>query len=603
MSSSNTSGLVPGPSAGPLTTPTKRAAFAASADAGPSRARPAGASPAYSSRRHSLYGVEDRVVVDPGSRIWKVGFSGEPDPRSVFYALDPNDAEQTQATEAWDLDPSLMKGVNGRSEGDRLIGVRVIKKLRETFVKHLMTDSKARKVIILENTYLPISVKEHIARALFDNMQVPSVSFTPSSLLALAACGRITGLVVDVGWLETTVTPVYHSRPLYNLSRSTHLAGRKLHQHLRTLLHHHAIYIQPPSSLGNIHDRARTQGISLDLLTDELVERVLTEGCFAGNLYSEKGTPDQAMDVDEPSTEVPDEGNESFRIAKEWKKRYGSLSNAKDMAFRVNTKQGLGSATTIIPGWIRERVVGILFTENEESENPSIPRLILDCISKLPIDLRPTFISSLLITGGTASLPGFIPRLRVSLLHHLLPQLSFDQDQMMNSPLGTKENRKEETISWRRKSKEPYNEIYGLSSKLTIINDPAPLDGSSSEGGNKGGKCPRWTPGLMSWVGGSLAGALKTSSHEITREAYDTSISISIARGELFREELEENLVDSQINLKEVEGINIEDLKVGQANKYEIDESNELNKLISKRKRGWKDNANLFDWSRGSIKA
>ena len=44
-------------------------------------------SPHYSTtRRHSLYGVEDRVVIDPGSLIWKVGFSGEGRPRDVFYA-------------------------------------------------------------------------------------------------------------------------------------------------------------------------------------------------------------------------------------------------------------------------------------------------------------------------------------------------------------------------------------------------------------------------------------------------------------------------------------------------------------------------------------
>lgn len=34
--------------------------------------------------RHSLYGAEDRVVLDLGSRVWKVGFSGESAPRAVF---------------------------------------------------------------------------------------------------------------------------------------------------------------------------------------------------------------------------------------------------------------------------------------------------------------------------------------------------------------------------------------------------------------------------------------------------------------------------------------------------------------------------------------
>jgi actin-related protein 10 len=47
-------------------------------------------SPHYvTTRRHSLYGTEDRIVIDPGSRIWKVGFSGEGRPREVFVVSDP----------------------------------------------------------------------------------------------------------------------------------------------------------------------------------------------------------------------------------------------------------------------------------------------------------------------------------------------------------------------------------------------------------------------------------------------------------------------------------------------------------------------------------
>ncbi|WVW86693.1 hypothetical protein I302_108747 [Kwoniella bestiolae CBS 10118] len=586
MSDSNT-GLVPGPSTGPLTTPTKRAAFAASADAGPSRVRLAGASPAYSSRRHSLYGIEDRVVIDPGSRVWKVGFSGEPDPRSVFHSLDSKDVEETRATEAWDLDLSLMGGVNGdRVEGDRLVGVRVVKKLREAYVKYLMTDSKARKVIILENTYLPIAVKEHIARALFDNLHVPSVSFTPSSLLALVACGRITGLVVDVGWLESTITPVYHSRPLYMLSRSTPLAGRKLHRHLRTLLHHHAIYIPPPSSLGNIHDRPRTKGLPMDVLSDEFIERVLTESCFVGNIHlnSVVEEEDQRMDIDEPSTEE----SESSRIAQEWEKRYADSSTAKDLSFRIPSRSGFGPTTIMVPGWIRERVAELLFTDEEGSEDQSILKMILDCLSKLPIDLRPPLISSLLIVGGTASLPGFIPRLRISLLHHLLPPPTPSTDPHPKHPLNTTESRREEASQWKKKSREPYKEIYGLASSLAIINDPSPVDGKSGNG-------PRWTPGLMGWVGGSLAGALKTSSNEITRESYDTSLSHSIARGEVYKEELDLSSIEISTSL----GINIEDLKVGRA----LGGGDDEDEYGTKRKRGWRDHVvGMDDWTRGAVK-
>ena len=100
-----------------------------------------------------------------------------------------------------------------------------------------MTDPKSRKVIVLENPLLPTRIKEMLARCLFEDLQVsffasfvllssipsfprssrhlasfsfqvPSISFIPPHLLALLAIGRTTGLVVDVGYLETVVLPV-----------------------------------------------------------------------------------------------------------------------------------------------------------------------------------------------------------------------------------------------------------------------------------------------------------------------------------------------------------------------------------------------------------
>ena len=40
--------------------------------------------------------------------------------------------------------------------------------------------------------------------------KVPSVSFASSHLLSLLSVGRITGLVVDCGHLESTALPVCH---------------------------------------------------------------------------------------------------------------------------------------------------------------------------------------------------------------------------------------------------------------------------------------------------------------------------------------------------------------------------------------------------------
>lgn len=83
-------------------------------------------SPHYSTtRRHSLYGVEDRVVIDLGSRIWKVGFSGEGKPRDLFYGAGDSEKAFWKLTRA--SDPA------DRAEEDKLLEVRLQDRLRSVF--------------------------------------------------------------------------------------------------------------------------------------------------------------------------------------------------------------------------------------------------------------------------------------------------------------------------------------------------------------------------------------------------------------------------------------------------------------------------------------
>jgi actin-related protein 10 len=70
------------------------------------------------------------LMFSPGSRIWKVGFSGEPKPRAVFWA-------GTEG-QAWDLDLERISGARGdREEARRIVTGNVLLKLRETFVKYV----------------------------------------------------------------------------------------------------------------------------------------------------------------------------------------------------------------------------------------------------------------------------------------------------------------------------------------------------------------------------------------------------------------------------------------------------------------------------------
>lgn len=83
-------------------------------------------SPHYgTTRRHSLYGTEDRIILDPGSLIWKVGFSGEGKPRDVFFAGGQNHPP------LWSLNRAL--GLEDREEEDRLLEARLQTCLRSVF--------------------------------------------------------------------------------------------------------------------------------------------------------------------------------------------------------------------------------------------------------------------------------------------------------------------------------------------------------------------------------------------------------------------------------------------------------------------------------------
>ena len=83
-------------------------------------------SPHYTTtRRHSLYGTEDRIILDPGSRVWKVGFSGEGKPRDVFLA------HPESGGPLWTLNRATIPGE--KEEEDKLLEARLQLRLRSVF--------------------------------------------------------------------------------------------------------------------------------------------------------------------------------------------------------------------------------------------------------------------------------------------------------------------------------------------------------------------------------------------------------------------------------------------------------------------------------------
>ncbi|KAF8896113.1 actin-domain-containing protein [Infundibulicybe gibba] len=489
------------------------------------------ASPHYTTtRRHSLYGVEDRIIIDPGSQIWKVGFSGEGRPRDVFFV------GGKEGKPLWGLrratDPIE------RAEEDKLLEMRLQRCLRSVFHQSLLTDPKARKVILVEHPLLPIYVKDIIARILFEN-QVPSVSFASSHLLSLLAVGRITGLVLDCGHLESIALPLFAARPLYPHLRTTPLAGSRLTSHLRALLLLFGTYLPPPSTLGavsSIPAANRSTRVPQEVLTNDVVEAIKTRCCFVGEVLgttadSRGDTPagDEGDELDIPPSDSafsesdsqagresnvssqPESSEFSVKVTcKHWLPVHPSFdshraTNARQAATSQQT--GTGRGTLIIPGWIRERAAEVLF-EGGDVDESSVAEVILDALLKVPVDLRKTLASSILVTGGTVMLPGFIPRLHNELIR----------------AIGTPPVPPRHQVRPDRPSPPSYDRYAPLRPLLhyfSILNNPAPPPPRTERAKANAGKAPAFSPATIAWVGGSLAGALKTGGAEIAREKWD----------------------------------------------------------------------------------
>ncbi|KAG8932829.1 hypothetical protein FRC02_000513 [Tulasnella sp. 418] len=529
-------------------------------------------SPHYTTtRKHSLYGIEDRIVLDPGSRIWKVGFSGEGRPRDVFYVT----------SSALAIDVGKGKSAVERAEMDRVAEQELQEKLRSVFFDYLLTDPKTRKVIVIEHPLLSLSAKDMMARILFQNLQVLSVSFMSSHILSLLAVGRMTGLVIDCGHSETTALPIYSSRPLFACLKSTPYAGSRLTSHLRSLLLLFASYNPPPAIVRAAAMPGNNSRVPEEILTEALLEQIKTKICFVGNKMEESLSQiqetlqaDDNMSVDDSASVAESETqSQSTSVAgasaslhsaasashthpeshlRALSTLYQRHSSASDIRLKVvppaaqAVAAGSGASargTLIIPGWIRERAAEVLFDGGDVDEK-SIVEVILDVLVKIPMDLRKELVSSIVVTGGTTMLPGFIPRLQAELVKALSTHppptpsrpnpmsrkrtRSFteedEEDVRASTPTPAPKRPARATPS-PTKTRPPYDPflcIRSLAPHVAILNNPSPNHTSMTSGIARAnaGKAPAFAPALIPWVGGSLAGSLKIG-EEITREKWE----------------------------------------------------------------------------------
>lgn len=100
----------------------------------------------------------------------------------------------------------------------------------------------------------PTHIRETLAKVLFRHFEVLSVLFIPTHLVALSTLAIDTALVIDIGFKESVVMPIFSGVQVLHAWQAQPLAADAVHSEIKRQLIEY--------------------GISDDLLTDDVVEDI-----------------------------------------------------------------------------------------------------------------------------------------------------------------------------------------------------------------------------------------------------------------------------------------------------------------------------------------
>ncbi|KAH8387864.1 hypothetical protein KR093_009943 [Drosophila rubida] len=287
------------------------------------------------------------IVLDIGNAYTKLGFAAEAYPRMII----PTELVLTTTGET--------KQLFDYTQTDQLYD-QLVDFLQTIFFKHLLVSPKERKFVLVENVCGQSVIRETLARALFMHFDVSSVLFVSSHLTALSTLAVSTGLVVDIGYSETTVMPVFSGVQIMSAFKDHSYGSCAVHAEIKRQL--------------------LATGVKESLLSEQVLEDIKLRTCFVTTLERAQAKINEQPQQPPPSVD--------YAICDD-------------------------DAVIQIPGTLRESVYEILFEQNNERD--SLPHLILRAILDCSRDVRRALVESIFVIGGGSMVQGLLARLKAEL--------------------------------------------------------------------------------------------------------------------------------------------------------------------------------------------
>lgn len=334
---------------------------------------------------------ENQIIFEFGSRYMRAGFAGEPAPRCTtqfspdlwrrvgdYRQWELGYEKQSRRKVTWGEEYELwrpdVQGLYSDEPLDQgLVEDRIGKCVRDCENNYLLLDNRTKKVALVVPSSLPRPLVSVVLGRLFEGLQAPTVSLLPSAVMATAAAGVRSALVIDIGWHETTATAVYEYREV--LQRSTIRAGKKLSQAFSNLL----------------EGENQRQDEDAEPLSFEEVEEVMTRVGWCQDAQNPTEIPAHITSIPLPSSPNPLEVP------------FISLARPAEEA--------------LFASWTPSEML--------DDDDQPLHYLIYSSLLALPIDIRQICMSRILLTGGVSNLPG-VKRRVLSEVSHLVESLGFD---------------------------------------------------------------------------------------------------------------------------------------------------------------------------------
>ncbi|XP_014213455.1 actin-related protein 10 [Copidosoma floridanum] len=288
---------------------------------------------------------KQNIVIDIGSAYTKYGFAGEAAPRGIIRT---------------EVKCSVTKEIRRIFDykDDNDLYQLLVEFLHGIFFKRTVTTPKDIKIVVLESPLIPSKFRNILVKVLFRHFEVASLMILPTHLVTISTLGTDTTLVLDVGYNEATLIPVFEGVPILKAWQALPLAAQAVHERIK---------------------EGMKDVLTNKEKTENLIENIKVQTCFVTTMERSL-----KLQTENPPTPPPSV-------------KYYCTRNFE------------------IPGTVRENAFEVLW--ERDNDNLSIPTMILDALIKCPVDTRKQLAENVLLIGGTTMAKGFASRLKTELLY------------------------------------------------------------------------------------------------------------------------------------------------------------------------------------------